>query len=69
MIIFGGIFEVTKELNDLYAYSIEDNRWILLQEDPYAVPVHQRGHSAQPKKEEGIQRSPTITEKKRSLND
>jgi len=28
--IFGGIFEVTKELNDLHLYDIADNRWICL---------------------------------------
>ena len=26
--IFGGIFEVTKELNDCYLYDIKGNRWI-----------------------------------------
>ena len=28
--IFGGIFEVTKELNDLQLYDIAQNRWICL---------------------------------------
>ena len=28
--IFGGIFEVTKELNDFHLYDIENNRWICL---------------------------------------
>ena len=28
--IFGGIFEVTKELNDLQLYDIANNRWICL---------------------------------------
>ena len=32
MVIFGGIFEVTKELNDLHVYSIKKNQWITLQE-------------------------------------
>jgi N-acetylneuraminic acid mutarotase len=39
LVIFGGILEVTKELNDLYAYSIQQNRWIVLQEDVYGSPV------------------------------
>ena len=30
MCIFGGIFEVTKELNDLRLYDIANNRWICL---------------------------------------
>ena len=28
--VFGGIFEVTKELNDLHLFDIENNRWICL---------------------------------------
>lgn len=28
MFIFGGIYEITKELNDMHAYDIEQNRWI-----------------------------------------
>ena len=28
--IFGGIFEVTKELNDCHMYDIENNRWICI---------------------------------------
>ena len=28
--IFGGLFEVTKELNDLHLYDIANNRWICL---------------------------------------
>ena len=27
--IFGGIYEITKELNDAYLYDIEKNEWIL----------------------------------------
>ena len=30
---FGGIFEVTKELNDLHLYDIVNNRWICLFSD------------------------------------
>jgi N-acetylneuraminic acid mutarotase len=29
MMIFGGIYEITKELNDAYLYDIEKNEWIL----------------------------------------
>ena len=28
--IFGGIFEVTKELNDFHLYDITNNKWIKL---------------------------------------
>jgi N-acetylneuraminic acid mutarotase len=38
LVIFGGIIEVTKELNDLFAYSLQQNRWIVLQEDPNESP-------------------------------
>ena len=28
LVIFGGIWDVTKELNDLHLYSFSENRWI-----------------------------------------
>jgi len=28
LVIFGGIWDVTKELNDLHLYSFNENRWI-----------------------------------------
>ena len=30
LVIFGGIIEVTKELNDLWSYSIANNKWTLI---------------------------------------
>jgi len=33
MLLFGGIFEITKELNDLYLYDLEKNKWIQLFEE------------------------------------
>ena len=33
MLVFGGIHEVTKELNDMYAFDIKAKKWILLFED------------------------------------
>ena len=30
IIVFGGIYEVTKELNDCYGYSLTEKRWIAL---------------------------------------
>lgn len=30
MVVFGGIYEVTKELNDVCAYSIHQKRWVSL---------------------------------------
>ena len=31
LVIFGGIWDVTKELNDLHLYSFGQNRWITIQ--------------------------------------
>ena len=30
IVIFGGIYEITRELNDLHIFDIKNNRWILL---------------------------------------
>lgn len=32
IVVFGGIWDVTKELNDLAAYSIPQNKWYILDE-------------------------------------
>lgn len=40
MVIFGGIFEITRELNDCYIYSIRENTWYtLFEETGPASPV------------------------------
>jgi hypothetical protein len=33
MLIFGGIFEVTKELNDLMAFDFSTNQWVTIFEE------------------------------------
>ena len=33
MVIFGGIYEITKELNDLQVFDFKKNRWITLFEE------------------------------------
>ena len=33
MLLFGGIFEITKELNDLHAYDLVSGKWTILFED------------------------------------
>jgi len=33
MLLFGGIYEITKELNDLYAYDLVSGKWNILFED------------------------------------
>ena len=42
LVIFGGIWDVTKELNDLHLYNFSDNTWITLIEpanSPTRSPV------------------------------
>lgn len=41
MVLFGGIYEITKELNDFYLYDFKENKWITLFEEsmsPKKVP-------------------------------
>jgi hypothetical protein len=33
MILFGGIYEITKELNDVMLYDFKQNKWITLFEE------------------------------------
>ena len=33
MVIFGGIYEITKELNDMHIFDFERNTWINIYED------------------------------------
>ena len=33
MVLFGGIYEITKELNDFYMYDFKTNKWITLFEE------------------------------------
>lgn len=33
MIIFGGIYEITRELNDFYLYDLKQNKWVTLFEE------------------------------------
>lgn len=33
MVVFGGIYEITRELNDCYVYNIKSNTWISLFEE------------------------------------
>lgn len=63
MVIFGGIFEITKELNDFYLFDFRKNRWVTLFEEQLSPkkshspmredvsPVH--GGSISPTKKQG----------------
>jgi Galactose oxidase, central domain len=42
MVVFGGIYEITKELNDLHLFDFKKRRWVTLFEESYS-PV--RGQS------------------------
>lgn len=33
MVIFGGLFELTKELNDLYVFDLKNHQWIKIFDD------------------------------------
>ena len=41
MIVFGGIYEVTKELNDLSLFDLRQKKWITLFEETHS-PVGKR---------------------------
>lgn len=36
MTLFGGIYEITKELNDFHLYDFKRNKWITLFEETYS---------------------------------
>ncbi len=36
MVLFGGIFEITKELNDVILYDFAQNKWVTLFEESYS---------------------------------
>ena len=49
LIVFGGFYHITKELNDLYVFSIRENNWIQIFEDTHyleAQPAHQLHHGS-----------------------
>ena len=33
MLIYGGLYDITKELNDMHLFNLEDYRWIKIYED------------------------------------
>ena len=46
ILIYGGIHELTQELNDMYLYDTKSGSWILLMEECYS-PLHNRSvHSS-----------------------
>lgn len=42
MLIFGGIFEVTKELDDMHLFDFKNNRWITFFEEA-SSPIKLKG--------------------------
>jgi len=36
MVIFGGIYEITKELNDLHLFDFRKNRWVTIFEESHS---------------------------------
>lgn len=45
MVVFGGIYEITKELNDLHLFDFTKKRWVTLFEESYS-PVRGLSPSA-----------------------
>lgn len=43
MIVYGGIYEVTKELNDMHVFDIVNERWMCLFEEINS-PIKQNNH-------------------------
>lgn len=47
MMVFGGIYEITRELNDCHIYSIKDNCWhSLYDETGPSSPIKQKSDSS-----------------------
>lgn len=62
--IFGGIFEVTKELNDLQLYDIANNRWICL-----FTETNEPGSSSSPTKAMAAGNSSPLQRRTSNAND
>lgn len=43
-IIFGGIFEITKELNDMYIYDMKERKWLCIFEETNCVSPVKLAH-------------------------
>ena len=63
MLVFGGIFEITKELNDTHLYDFKNNRWLALFEETGVLsPRHTHTPSTQsPLKNKKTSKAPTAT--------
>jgi hypothetical protein len=59
MIIYGGIFEVTKELNDMHVFDLKKEQWVVLFEE---LNSPQKANSSNPNA------SPNSVGMKRSMN-
>ncbi len=53
MIVFGGILDVCKELDDLVIYDLDKRRWIHLFEEVMLSPIRQKYGNIIPIKSEG----------------
>jgi len=68
MIIYGGIFEVTKELNDMHIFDLRNEKWICLFEEINS-PKKLRDESNSPTKSHGggLGQSPMLKMKTQML--
>jgi hypothetical protein len=47
MIIFGGIFDITQELNDMHMYDLKNHRWVTFFEELMS-PTKKKGGVSNP---------------------
>jgi len=62
MIIFGGLFEITKELNDCHLYDFESNRWIPFFEESGAFSPKNAGSPNSLKTKKGMKGGDNVRE-------
>ena len=48
LIIFGGVFEVTKELDDMYLFDLKNKRWIVFFEEESSPVKIKNSYSISP---------------------
>ena len=65
MLVFGGIFEVIKELNDICAFSIAQKRWMYLSEDKNS-PAKKK--TIKERRDSTIDRDTPALEKEETIN-
>ena len=64
MIVYGGIFEVTKELNDMHVFDLKNEQWVVLFEELNSPNQKAAGsNSGASPNSVGLKKSMTIAQK------